>query len=116
MIDHVGRKIRRYRMMKEITQKKLADMIHKERPLISHIERTGKVNHETYLAICKALNITPEALESLAEEPFSNWGAGNVHTLKLMQAEIERLQSEIRLKDEMILLLKSHNKELSRKK
>jgi len=44
---HLGKKIKLARVSKSLTQQELADLIHKTRPLISHIEQTGKVNPYT---------------------------------------------------------------------
>ncbi len=114
-MQHVGKKIKQYRLMKGISQQQLADLIHKGRPLVSHIENTGKVNHATLLSICKALQVSEEQLTSVSEEPFSGWNKESTNENKLLQAEIEFLKSEVKLKDEMLLLLKAHIKELKRK-
>ena len=121
-IMHVGRKIRLLRISKGFTQQQLAEKIHKERPLISHIERTGKVNHDTLLSICKVFKTTPELLNSVADEPFPNYAPRNTEELQLANAENERLTNELKLKDEMLvmkdemlLLLKSQIKELKMK-
>lgn len=112
-MQHVGKKIRQYRLIRGFSQQELADLIHKGRPLISHIENTGKVNHATLMSICKALQITEEQLTSISEEPFLGWRTDAAGEQKLLNAELDRLKTEIRLKDEMIQLLKAHIKELS---
>lgn len=115
-MDHVGKKIRKYRQLKGYTQQELADIIHKGRTLVSHIEQTGKVNHHTLLQICKALSITYEELTSLVEEPFPVLG-NKVHREKLLlEAEVERLKNELLLKDEIIATQKAHIKALSTRK
>jgi transcriptional regulator with XRE-family HTH domain len=97
-----------------MTQQQLAEKIHKERPLISHIERTGKIHHQTFILICKALKVSPEQLESASDEPLRGYGTANeIQTLK---TEIDRLKNELRLKDEIIQVMKAHLKELSGKR
>jgi len=115
IMEHVGKKIRQFRLLKGFSQQELADLIHKGRPLISHIENTGKVNHSTLLSICKALQITPEHLTSVSEEPFKEWNSIDSTEKKLLKAEVERLKNEMSLKDEMIRLMKAHIKELTGK-
>ncbi len=109
---HLGKKIRHYRVIKGWSQQKLADHIHKTRPLISHIESTGKVNHETLMSICKALKVAPELLQSASDEPLPEYSFQSAE-VRLLKAEIEKLLAELKLKDEMIAILKNHNKELS---
>lgn len=61
-------------MAKGYTQQELAEKINRTRPLVSHIERTGKANHYTLRAICGVLGINPEGIENtdaLAENPVS---------------------------------------------
>lgn len=112
---HVGKKIRHYRVIKGLSQQQLADLIHKARPLISHIESTGKVNHDTLLSICKALKVSPELMVSAADEPVPDYTFVS-QEVKLLKAEIEKLTAELKLKDEIISMLKSHNKELLSRK
>ncbi len=111
---HVGKKIRHFRVIKGWSQQQLADLIHKARPLISHIESTGKVNHDTLMSICKALKVSPEMLVSASDEPLVDYTVSQ--EVKLLKAQIEKLTTENKLKDEIIAVLKSHNKELSSRK
>ncbi|MBL0339763.1 MAG: helix-turn-helix domain-containing protein [Bacteroidetes bacterium] len=112
---HVGKKIRHFRVIKGWSQQQLADLIHKARPLISHIESTGKVNHDTLMSICKALKISPDLFHSASDEPFPDYSFQSPD-MRLLKAENERLLAELKLKDEIISMLKSHNKELSARK
>ena len=116
VMDHVGKKIRKYRQLKGYTQQELADIIHKGRTLVSHIEQTGKVNHHTLLQICKALDVNYEELTSMAEEPFPPISSSMIHERSLLEAEIERLRNELLLKDEIIATQKAHIKALSVRK
>lgn len=109
---HIGQKIKLLRVSQGLTQQKLAEKIHKERPLISHIERTGKIHHQTFLLVCKALKVSPEQLEFAADEPFGFYGKGSQSELHLLKTEVEQLKIELRLKDEIIQVMKAHLKEV----
>jgi len=94
---HLGKKIRKARINKDITQEELAGKINKTRALVSHIEQTGKANHYTLGAIAKALGVTPEELESIDEKQIS--------TNKKQKAELDSLHKQIEnLKNENSLL------------
>ena len=97
MAIHLGKKIRKARVNKEMTQQQLADKIHKTRGLVSHIEQTGKVNHYTLEVIAKALNISIEDLESIDEK--------QIEVSKKQKAETDFLKKEMEaLKNENTLL------------
>ena len=98
---HLGKKIRRVRINKDITQEQLAEKINKTRALVSHIEQTGKVNHYTLNAIVKALSITVEELESIDEKQIST-NKKQKSELDLMSQEIEHLKNENTLLKEII--------------
>ncbi len=110
---HIGQKIRLLRVSQRLTQQQLAEKIHKERPLISHIERTGKIHHQTLLDICKALKVSAEQLEFASDEPFAGYAKGTPNELQLIKTENERLKTELKLKDEIIQALKAHLKEIN---
>ena len=61
--DHVGRKIKRLRAYRGMSQEQLANSIGKTRSLISHIERTGKINKYTLNEIASALESDSEEFE-----------------------------------------------------
>lgn len=61
---HVGQNIRQARVTKGLTQEELALLVNKSRPLISHIEQTGKVNAYTLRDICEALDVSVEDMEN----------------------------------------------------
>ncbi len=94
---HIGQKIRLLRVSQRMTQQQLAEKIHKERPLISHIERTGKIHHQTFVDICKALKVSSEQLEFASDEPFGGYASGVNSELKLLKTENERLKNELKL-------------------
>ncbi len=113
---HIGQKIRLLRVSQRMTQQQLAEKIHKERPLISHIERTGKIHHQTFLLICKALKVSPEQIEFASDEPFGSYQKAAGNEIQLLKTEVERLKNELRLKDELIQSLKAHLKEIKSQK
>lgn len=95
---HLGLKIKLARVAKGYTQQDLAEKINKTRPLISHIEQTGKVNYYTLKTICDVLEITPEDLDEtarLVSEPLEGF-------------EITSLKNEIRLLRQENQMLKEH--------
>ncbi len=108
---HIGQKIRLLRVSQRLTQQQLAEKIHKERPLISHIERTGKIHHQTLLDICKALKVSSEQLEFASDEPFGSYSLGTMNEIQKLRLENDRLKTELRLKDEIILVMKAHLKD-----
>ncbi len=63
--EHLGKKIKRIRSFKGITQEQLAAMIGKTRSLVSFLERTGDVNKYTLQEIAQALNVTIDDIENL---------------------------------------------------
>lgn len=67
-----GKKIKLIRLLKGFTQKELAHEIGKTRALLSHIEKTDKINHETLLLILKALKITENDFDLFDEETVNN--------------------------------------------
>jgi len=111
---HIGQKIRLIRVSQRLTQQQLAEKIHKERPLISHIERTGKIHHQTFLLICKALKVSAEQLEFASDEPFGTYSKEATGEIQMLQAEVARLKNELRLKDEIIQAMKAHLKALKK--
>ena len=113
---HIGQKIRLLRVSQHMTQQQLAEKIHKERPLVSHIERTGKIHHQTFIDICKALKVSSEQLEFASDEPFGSYGRDSGNEIQALKAEIDRLKSELKLKDEILQATKAHLKELTGKR
>ena len=87
---HLGKKIKLARMSKGLTQAQLADKIHKTRPLISHIEQTGKVHHDTVNAICRVLGISFESLNQV-EDPSQVYDMPTRETFEFLKRENEHL-------------------------
>jgi transcriptional regulator with XRE-family HTH domain len=95
-------------MAAKLKQEDLAEKINKSRPLVSHIEQTGKVNYYTLKKICKVLDIDISTLDSVAAEP------GN-KTSDNYKSEIKRLQDEIDLLRELVQSQKEVIAELRKK-
>ena len=102
---HIGKKIKLLRQLRGYTQGGLAEKINKTRPLISHIEQTGKVNHYTLLALCKAFNVTTEELENVTEnqliavDPRARYGKNETDQLK---QQLENCRKENEMLKELI--------------
>lgn len=62
---HIGLKIKLLRKKRNLSKKYLAEAIGKDEPLMSHIERTGKIHYHTLKDICLALNTTIDELENI---------------------------------------------------
>ena len=90
----LGRKLKLARVAKGLSQHELAEKIHKTRPLISHIELTGKVNPDTLDRICKVLNIRSEDMENSLKEKGLHYESASE---KSQKKEIERLKEDILL-------------------
>ena len=117
---HLGFKIKVARIAKGFTQQDLADKINKTRPLISHIEQTGKVNSYTLTKICKALQIDTFTLENMVNEKGMPYFSGKEGDPGFYKEEIKRLNGEIELLKELISSQKeviiSLREKLTRKK
>ena len=99
---HLGFKIKVARIAKGLTQQELADKINKTRPLVSHIEQTGKVNSYTLAKICKALQIDIAGLESMVNERGMPYLGGKEGDPAFYKEEIKRLNGEVELLKELI--------------
>lgn len=102
---HIGKKIKIARITKGITQEELASKINKTRPLVSHIEQTGKANIYTLKKICSALGITLDDIQNEFSEPSPSYG----------KDEVKRLKEEISLLKELVSSQKEVIKELRQK-
>jgi transcriptional regulator with XRE-family HTH domain len=106
---HIGLKIKMARMAAGMKQEDLAEKINKSRPLVSHIEQTGKANYYTLKKICKVLDMDIATLDSVSNEP------GNRNT-ENYKNEIKRLLEEINLLKELVQSQKEVIGELRKKK
>jgi len=98
---HIGLKIKMVRISKGLSQQELGEMINKTRPLISHIEQTGKVNDRTLDMICKALKISVNEIEHFVNEPqgkYKNYRQSG----SVVFEEIDKLKEENRILKELI--------------
>jgi len=109
---HIGIHIKMARIAHGLTQEQLAEKIHKTRPLVSHIEQTGKVNSITLKSIGEVLNFDPEKLmEEVGEPPLTYFPS----TLKIRELEEqiryltnenETLRQLVKSQEEVIALMK----------
>lgn len=113
---HLGTKIKIARITKGFSQQELAEKINKTRPLISHIEQTGKVNHYTLQQICKALKININSIEDGDVIDLSNTFNNNnnqrmlTEKIESLQTEITTLKALVQSQQEIINLLKETKK------
>ncbi|HWY10316.1 MAG TPA: helix-turn-helix transcriptional regulator [Bacteroidia bacterium] len=94
---HIGTKIKIARITKGLTQEELASKINKTRPLVSHIEQTGKANIYTLKKICSVLSIDIDELHE-ANEPKIGYNKDEIKRLKdeiLLLRELVNSQKEI---------------------
>ena len=109
---HIGLKIKMVRIAKELSQQELADLIHKTRPLVSHIEQTGNVNEKTLDTICKVLRISPDELDQFVSEPkFAYKGKKTIvddlkEEVVALKEEIKTLRDFIQSQKELIEMMK----------
>lgn len=107
---HTGVKIKIARITKGYTQEQLAEKINKTRPLVSHIEQTGKVNAYTLKKICEVLDIRPEDLDNEVYEPHAHYQTDNA------ASEIKRLKEEIAILKDLVSMQKEVIMELKEKR
>ena len=96
---HIGLKIKIARITKGFTQEELAEKVNKTRPLISHIEQTGKVNSYTLKKICSVLDISVQEIENEVKDGPEFYKSNSLESLK---EEIKRLQEELMIHKELI--------------
>jgi transcriptional regulator with XRE-family HTH domain len=102
---HIGVKIKIARITKNLTQEELAYKINKTRPLVSHIEQTGKANIYTLKKICSVLGLDIDELQNEVNEPKAAYS----------KDEIKRLKEEISLLKELVSSQKEVIAELKQK-
>lgn len=103
----LGRRIKVARAYMGLSQGELAEKINKTRPLISHIESTGKVNSYTLQKICKVLNLEAEDLLNENDELYvSKKDIRLKKDLLQMQEKVEILEELVRSQREIISNLK----------
>ncbi len=111
-MKNLGLKIRVARTAKRLSQEQLAEKINKTRPLVSHIEQTGKVNIHTLKKICQVLDLSIEDLENEGNESINLPKNNSIQALK---AEIDRLTDEIAMLKELVATQKEFIAELKAK-
>ena len=99
---HIGKKIKLLRHLNGMNQEELSQKIGKTRALISHIEQTGKVHHETLLTILGIFNISEEEFKNFQGSDIK---IGKAKDQKLFESELSDLKEELsRLKKENDIL------------
>lgn len=113
---NIGLKLKLARIEKGLTQDQLASKINKTRPLISVIEKTGKVNYYTLKAICEELDLNLEDFAGMtfgeglkAEEQDVNSYKSRIRELETQLGDYRKLIESL---TEHIDLLKSVNQDL----
>ena len=108
---HIGTKIKFARIAKKLSQQELANKIGKGRPLVSHVEQTGKVNPGTLGKIASALGKSVEELESIE---YAVTGKRKKVTIEdrqeeeitLLKGKIKTLQELVDSQKEVIKMLR----------
>lgn len=107
---HLGLKLKILRLSKGLTQEELAEKIHKTRPLVSAIEQTGKVSHQTLVKMCKVLGVESSDLENEVSEPAGLYRPLNYQkqeeTIQHMQKELDQLRMLVNSQQDLIVFLK----------
>jgi len=99
---HIGEKVKLLRQINGMNQEMLSEKIGKTRALISHIEKTGKVNHETFLSIIDCFNIS--------EQDFKNFEGNDIKIgISKDKKQHEAIISELR---EVLARVKKENEML----
>ncbi len=98
---HIGLKIKMVRISKGISQQELADMINRTRPLVSHVEQTGKVNAKTLELLCKALKISEIDVENFVNEPRSPYKNHKPSSTDIFD-ELQKLKDENKILKDLI--------------
>lgn len=110
---HLGLKIKLARVAKGLKQEDLAEKINKTRPLISQIEKSGKVNYYTLQQICKVLEINPDDLDDtnrIASEP-ANENVGILkNEIRILRQENKMLKDLIKEQKDLIKSIQSSRK------
>ncbi len=106
---HPGLRIKVARVAKGLTQEELAEKIGRTRSLISGIEKTGKVNHYTLVAICNVLDLDPDDLSDISLQDPEDAPHSELATLrsenKLLRQEIQALKELVASQRSVIRLL-----------
>jgi len=98
---HIGRKIKVARVSKGLTQQDLAEKINKTRPLISHIEQTGKISAYTLNKISAVLNIDFNDVEQIFADGKGHH-TSKKHDVEALKSENDRLRKEMEILRDLI--------------
>lgn len=101
-MEHIGLRVKLARISKGLSQQELAQKIGKTRPLVSHIEQTGKVALPTLMEISRVLGIPAEDLSAVGEkEGLSR----TEYVINGLQMKISELERELKLEQEKYEIL-----------
>lgn len=103
---HLGTKIKIARITKGLTQEDLAEKINKTRPLVSHIEQTGKANVYTLKKICSVLGLDVDDIQNEIKDPSVNYTSSSKSEIKRLKEEIALLKDLANTQKEVIAELK----------
>ena len=112
---HIGEKIKKIRQLRSLTQESLGSKINLTRSAKSFIEQNGKVNHQTFLNILKALNISEDYLLNfdhksiMMHETITNSDRYKTEN-ELLKSKVDTLSNEI---SSLKALVKSQQKLIS---
>jgi transcriptional regulator with XRE-family HTH domain len=71
-VAHIGQNIARFRGLRRMTQKEMADKLKIAQPVYSKIEQKAKVDDEILQRISDVLNIPAEVIKNFTEEAIIN--------------------------------------------
>lgn len=105
---HIGNKIRLARQIQQMTQEDLALKVNKTRPLISSIERTGKVHPNTLRLILEALSMNEEELNNLLSDMPSSATAQMAEEIAQLKNENALLRQLVKTQEELLELFRQN--------
>jgi transcriptional regulator with XRE-family HTH domain len=105
---HIGKKIRLARQIQQMTQEDLAEKVNKTRPLISSIERTGKVHPNTLRLILQALDMQEEELENLLTDTPTSQSLQLAEEISQLKNENHLLRQLVKTQEELLELFRQN--------
>ena len=112
-----GERIRNRREELGISQAELARMLNKTRSLVSHIEKTGKVNDLTYYDILRKLDLSPVGEDeihlakrmSILRDQDSHYTT-SISEIEFLRREISTLREMVELQKAVIEMLRKERR------
>ena len=109
---HYGEKIKLLRHLNGMNQEDIAEKIGRTRALISHIEQTGKVHHETLLQIIRLFNISEEEFRDFKGEDIKIGKSKDQIKTDLEMAELQDELKSLRKENGILKQLVESQKEI----